>query len=101
MRMRNQMPSSSIARRTVSAVDSVDRMRPVPPHVGQALVDASITLGRSRSTAGGYVLRDALDSIALPTTGPWDVSEVVVFESQLGRGGARYQPLARLPLGVA
>lgn len=60
-----------------------------------------ITLGRSRSTAGGHVLRDALETITLPATELWEVSEVVVFESQLGRGGARYQPLARLPLGPA
>ena len=33
-------------------------------------------------------------------SGPLDVSEVVLFQSDLGRDGSRYTPLARLPLAA-
>ncbi len=57
-----------------------------------------ITLGRSRSTAGGYVLREVLESRQLPATDEMLVSEVVVFESQLRPTGAVYTPVAKVPL---
>ncbi len=59
-----------------------------------------ITLGRSRSTASGNVLRQVLESTELPETPEMEVHEVVVFESILAPGGARYRALARLPLGA-
>ena len=46
--VRRRTPSSSIARSTRSAVDSVERTTPVPLQVGQVWVCASTRLGRSR-----------------------------------------------------
>jgi RNA 2',3'-cyclic 3'-phosphodiesterase len=58
-----------------------------------------ITLGRSRSTTGGNVMREVLDSAPPPETGEMLVQQIVVFESRLLPGGAQYHPLATLPLG--
>jgi 2'-5' RNA ligase len=58
-----------------------------------------VTLGRSRSTAGGRVLRDVLEGATLPETPEMTASQVVVYESQLGPGGPRYKALATIPLG--
>lgn len=33
------------------------------------------------------------------TSAPWPVTEIVLFESHLGRAGAHYEPVARYPLG--
>ena len=57
-----------------------------------------ITLGRSRSPAGGDVLRQVLDTTPPPQTGEMLVQQIVVFESRLLPGGAQYHPLATLPL---
>ncbi len=56
---------------------------------------AHLTLGRLRSAR--------LPELALPAAspGPLAVSEVVLFQSDLGRDGSRYTPLARLPLPAA
>ena len=58
-----------------------------------------ITLGRSRSTAGGNVIRDVLDDNEPPQTDQMQVAEVVVFESRLLPSGAQYKPLAKVPMG--
>jgi 2'-5' RNA ligase len=57
-----------------------------------------ITLGRSKSTAGGHALRQVLESTELESLGPMRVGEVIVFESVLAPTGARYKPLATVPL---
>lgn len=59
-----------------------------------------VTLGRSRSRRGGAALADLLRSPPrLRDPGPFDVDEVVLFESVLGPGGPRYTALDRAPLG--
>lgn len=37
----------------------------------------------------------------LPPAGGWEAGEVVLFESRLGRGGAHYEPVLRVPLRTA
>jgi 2'-5' RNA ligase len=57
---------------------------------------AHLTLGRLRN--------QKLPELALPTTvdaSPLAVQEVVLFQSDLGRDGSRYTPLAQLPLAAA
>ena len=56
---------------------------------------AHLTLGRVRSRRV-----PPLDGPA-PDAGEIDVHEVVLFRSDLGEGGSRYTPLARLPLASA
>ncbi|MFH1745998.1 MAG: RNA 2',3'-cyclic phosphodiesterase [Planctomycetota bacterium] len=56
-----------------------------------------ITLGRSKSSAGSEVLRDALQNTAAPPTTEMTVESVVLFESRLLPQGARYIPLATVP----
>jgi len=56
---------------------------------------AHLTLGRLREPA-----RIELERLAPPDSVAWTVSEVVLYESRLAPGGARYVPLARLPLGA-
>lgn len=58
-----------------------------------------ITLGRSKSGAGSAVLRELLRTASPPMCPAMRAAEVVVFESILGPGGARYKPVARVPLG--
>lgn len=60
-----------------------------------------ITLGRSRSTAGGHILRDTLESATSPQTTFAPVTQVVVFESRLLPSGAQYRPVAKIPLPPA
>jgi 2'-5' RNA ligase len=55
---------------------------------------AHATLGRLRD--GRYP--DAA-GLPPPPPSPGAVREVVLFQSQLGPGGSRYQPLERMPLG--
>ncbi len=57
-----------------------------------------ITLGRSRSTAGGHVIQQVLETVAPPDTDTMTVTRVIVFESHLRPGGAVYQQLAGIPL---
>lgn len=59
-----------------------------------------ITLGRSRSTAGGQVIREVLDTVPPPQTDQMQVERVVIFESRLLPTGAQYKPLATVPLGA-
>jgi 2'-5' RNA ligase len=58
-----------------------------------------ITLGRSKSSAGAGVLRDLLENASPPACPAMRATQVVVFESVLGPGGARYKPVATSPLG--
>lgn len=57
--------------------------------------EAHLTVGRLREPA-----RIELDRVAPPDSVAWTVSEVVLYESRLAPDGARYVPLARLPLGA-
>jgi 2'-5' RNA ligase len=59
-----------------------------------------ITLGRARSTEGGYVLQDTLRNARPPETDEMPVREVVIFESRLTSRGAEYRAMARAPLGA-
>ena len=54
---------------------------------------AHLTLGRLRSPA-----RAALERAATPEEISFRVQEIVLYESRLSSDGARYSPLARLPL---
>ncbi len=56
---------------------------------------AHVTLGRVRD--GGV---PSLDGEPAPSAAPFEVREVVLFESRLGAGGSVYTPLERLPLGT-
>ena len=58
-----------------------------------------ITLGRSRSPAGGDVMRRVLDEVSVPATPAMTVGEIVLFESRLAPGGAQYTPRLRAGLG--
>jgi RNA 2',3'-cyclic 3'-phosphodiesterase len=58
-----------------------------------------LTLGRARSTAGGDVLREALENVRPPATEATLVTQVILFESRLAPRGAEYHHLATLPLG--
>jgi 2'-5' RNA ligase len=57
-----------------------------------------ITLGRSKSTAGGHVLRDMLETADPPDSDAMLVTQVVVFESRLLPTGAQYRPVSTHPL---
>jgi 2'-5' RNA ligase len=62
--------------------------RPFRPH---------LTLGRVKGRAGRLL------DVTAPDTVPgdaWDVTEAVLFRSDLGRSGARYTPLERAALGA-
>jgi 2'-5' RNA ligase len=65
--------------------------RPFHPHV---------TLGRVRDGRGGIgaEARRILDTAAGGLHGRAPVDDIVLFESQLGPRGARYTPVARMPL---
>jgi 2'-5' RNA ligase len=56
---------------------------------------AHLTLGRLREPA-----RIELERAIPPESVAWTVQEVVLYESRLAPGGARYVPLAHLPLGA-
>jgi len=58
-----------------------------------------ITLGRSKSTAGGRVFQRVLETVPPPETEQMQVAQVVVFESRLLPTGAEYKSLATIPLG--
>ena len=64
--------------------------RPFSPH---------LTLGRVKSPAGRSALTDALVHLPPPEAPPFQVSEVVLFRSNLTPRGATYQPLKVIPLG--
>jgi len=61
--------------------------RPFRPH---------LTLGRLRR--GRKPSADLVTASVTPAREAWEVRDVVLFQSQLSPGGARYAPLARIPL---
>ncbi|MBU0616328.1 MAG: RNA 2',3'-cyclic phosphodiesterase [Planctomycetes bacterium] len=58
-----------------------------------------ITLGRSKSPAGGDVMRRVLEEVSAPATPAMTVEQIVLFESQLAPGGAQYTPRCTARLG--
>jgi RNA 2',3'-cyclic 3'-phosphodiesterase len=64
--------------------------RPLTPH---------FTIGRSRAGRGAPGLGEALAEVAAATPVPWEATEVCLFRSHLSAAGARYEALARFPLG--
>ncbi|HTP25100.1 MAG TPA: RNA 2',3'-cyclic phosphodiesterase [Anaeromyxobacteraceae bacterium] len=66
--------------------------RPFSPH---------LTLGRARDSRGVPGLAAHLAQIGEAPGVSWRATEVVLFQSHLGPGGARYEALARAPLGRA
>lgn len=85
-------------RRWVELADPLFTALGFPPE-GRAFTP-HITLGRSRSTAGGRVFQRVLETAPPPDTATLEVQRVVVFESRLLPGGAQYKPLATVPLGT-
>lgn len=59
-----------------------------------------VTLARVRSPRGIDRLLHAMESLAGARFGGWTAADLVVFRSHLGRDGARYEALVRLPLGA-
>jgi RNA 2',3'-cyclic 3'-phosphodiesterase len=64
--------------------------RPLSPH---------LTLGRVKSPSGRTALTQCLMHLEQPSAQPFQVSEVVLFRSQLSPQGATYLPLKVIPLG--
>lgn len=61
-----------------------------------------VTLARfSRSAAQDPAIARWLADHAGLASPPFTLDHLVLYESTLGRGGARYEPLARWPLGTA
>ncbi len=58
-----------------------------------------ITLGRGKTPAGGKLIRGVLEKTAAPEAPAMTVAEVVLFESRLTPGGARYTPRFKARLG--
>jgi RNA 2',3'-cyclic 3'-phosphodiesterase len=56
-----------------------------------------LTLARSRERFGAPLP----ELPALPRLDPWLADELVLFQSQLGRPGATYEPLVRIPLSAS
>jgi 2'-5' RNA ligase len=87
---------------TVASTDLADRLRDAL-EVNRFAVDerafrAHLTLGRCRPTD----LRPAVDMLAEYRGPRFDVTEITVFQSHLGRAARpRYEPLARYPLAGA
>jgi len=80
---------AKLARKLDSAARAIGAPREHRPF------EAHLTLGRLRDP-----LRIELERAAAPESVAWTVSEVVLYESRLSQTGARYVPLARLPLGA-
>ncbi len=64
--------------------------RPFAPH---------LTLGRVKSPVGRVALSRSLVQLPLPEATPFQVSEIVLFRSNLSPKGATYLPLKIIPLG--
>lgn len=64
--------------------------RPFAPH---------LTLGRVKSPAGRVALTQCLVNLPPPEAAPFQVSEIVLFRSNLSPKGATYLPLKVIPLG--
>jgi 2'-5' RNA ligase len=60
-----------------------------------------VTLARVRSPRGFRPLAGAIESAADDDFGAWTATEVVLYRSHLGRTGAVYEALDRVPLGRA
>jgi len=60
---------------------------------------AHITLGRSKARDGSAVIRRVLETVPAPPPNEMTVDHLVLFESRLGPGGARYYPVSTVPLG--
>ncbi|HOX04936.1 MAG TPA: RNA 2',3'-cyclic phosphodiesterase [Planctomycetota bacterium] len=69
----------------------------VPPD-GRAF-KAHLTMGRVKGSRGIGELAEALKAYEGKGFGECHVEEVVLFMSELSRGGPTYTPLARIPLG--
>lgn len=57
-----------------------------------------LTVGRARSRRGAHVPADVLEPYTGWSAGAQHVDHIVVFSSQLGPGGPRYDALAHCPL---
>jgi 2'-5' RNA ligase len=64
--------------------------RPFSPH---------LTLGRVKSPTGRPALTRSLVNLPPPPAAPFQVSEIVLFRSNLSPQGATYLPLKVIPLG--
>jgi RNA 2',3'-cyclic 3'-phosphodiesterase len=64
--------------------------RPLSPH---------LTLGRVKSPSGRTALTQCLVHLPEPEAPPFQVSEIVLFRSNLSPQGATYLPLKVIPLG--
>ena len=64
--------------------------RPLSPH---------LTLGRVKSPANRSALTQSLVHLPSPEAAPFQVSEIVLFRSNLTPRGATYLPLKVIPLG--
>ncbi len=60
-----------------------------------------VTLGRVRSPRGASRVVASLAGAGAGEFGAWTATEVVLFQSHLGAGGARYEAVARLLLDGA
>lgn len=58
-----------------------------------------VTLGRAPTTRGVQRITTAIAEADAAEYGAWTATEVVLFQSRLHPAGARYEALARLPLG--
>lgn len=70
--------------------------RPFAPHITLARTRDDVSPGARRA------LGDTLQAVqdAAPIEGTWEVRELVVMRSDLGRSGPRYTPIATFPLGA-
>ena len=58
-----------------------------------------ITLGRSKARGGSAVIRGVLETVSPPPPNEMTVTQVMLFESRLGPGGAHYHVVYRAALG--
>ena len=83
------------------ATDLGRRLAPIgfPPE--DRAFTAHLTLGRAREGRGNPGMAGALAGAREEQAVAWRATEVVLFESHLSPKGARYEALARAPLGGA
>ncbi len=58
-----------------------------------------LTIGRVRDARGWTAWRDQVERRCATSFGGWTAQEIVVYRSELGKGPARYRPLASFPMG--